>query len=65
MEIATPLDLSDCKIGSSICCNGVCLTATDIKFIDHEYFFKVNIGEETQVRTNFGKNIFVFGLIKI
>ena len=28
--IRTSLDLSDCKIGSSISCNGVCLTVTEI-----------------------------------
>ena len=27
LEISTVLDLSDCDVGSSICCNGVCLTA--------------------------------------
>ena len=26
--IRTSLNLNDCKIGSSISCNGVCLTAT-------------------------------------
>ena len=58
LEISTSLDLSDCKIGSSISCNGVCLTATEIKFKDGDYTFKVNVGEETQQRTNFSKNIF-------
>ena len=53
LEISTTLDLSDCKIGSSICCNGVCLTATEINFIDDQYIFKVNVGEETYERTNF------------
>ena len=53
LEISTSLDLSDCKIGSSICCNGVCLTATEINSKDDEYTFKVNVGEETQERTNF------------
>ena len=57
LEISTPLDLSDCKIGSSICCNGVCLTATYINQIDNNFIFKVNLGEETQSRTNFSKNI--------
>ena len=45
LEISTSLDLSDCKIGSSICCNGVCLTATAINSKDDEYTFKVNVGE--------------------
>ena len=53
LQISTTLDLSDCKIGSSICCNGVCLTATEIQFIDDQYIFKVNVGEETYERTNF------------
>ena len=48
LEISTTLDLSDCKIGSSICCNGVCLTANEINFKDDQYTFKVNLGEETQ-----------------
>ena len=37
-KIKTKLDLSDCKSGSSICCNGVCLTATNIEK-KNEYFF--------------------------
>ena len=57
MEISTKLDLSSCKVGSSICCNGVCLTATKINFRNENYFFKTNIGEETQIRTNFSDNI--------
>ena len=42
--IKTNVDLSDCKIGSSISCNGVCLTATSIKKLnDNNYIFSVNI----------------------
>ena len=58
LEISTTLDLSDCKIGSSICCNGVCLTATAINYKDDQYTFKVNLGEETQHRTNFSNEEF-------
>ena len=58
LEISTSLDLSYCKIGSSICCNGVCLTAVEIESNDGQYTFKVNIGEETQERTNFSPNLF-------
>ena len=58
LEISTFLNLSDCKIGSSICCNGVCLTATEINSKDDEYTFKVNVGEETQERTNFSNEFF-------
>ena len=51
-EIETKLSLEDCKIGSSICCDGVCLTVTAIRNINSTYFFKVNIGEETIKRSN-------------
>ena len=44
----TNLDLNDCKIGSSISCDGICLTITNI--LDHT--FSVNIGEETIKRSN-------------
>ena len=64
LEIAISLDLSDCKIGSSICCNGVCLTATERNSKDDEYKFKVNVGEETQERTNFS-NEYLNKLVKI
>ena len=52
--IKTSIDLSDCKIGSSISCNGVCLTTTNIKKNKENYFFTVNLSEETKLRTNFG-----------
>ena len=58
LEISTNLDLSDCKIGSSICCNGVCLTSTDIQLINDLYQFKTNVGEETMFRTTFSENLF-------
>ena len=58
LEISTILDLSECKIGSSICCNGVCLTATEINLKDDQYTFKVNVGEETHKRTNFSNQEF-------
>ena len=58
LEISTDLDLSDCKIGSSICCNGVCLTATEIQLINNLYQFKTNVGEETMLRTTFSENSF-------
>ena len=50
-SIKTDLDLSDCKIGSSISCDGVCLTVTSINYKNSFYFFNVNIGEETFNRT--------------
>ena len=57
-EVNTNLNLNDIKKGSSISCNGVCLTAIEIKKNNDETFsFKVNIGEETLTRTNLGKVI--------
>ena len=53
-KISTKLDLSDCKIGSSICCNGVCLTTTNIEKNEEIFLFTVNLSEETKLRTNFG-----------
>ena len=58
LEMSTSLDLSECEIGSSICCNGVCLTATAIYNKNNQFFFKVNLGEETQQRTNFSQSLF-------
>tara|TARA_B100001964_G_scaffold223797_1_gene270072 strand:+ start:984 stop:1568 length:585 start_codon:yes stop_codon:yes gene_type:complete len=52
--IKTNVDLDDCKIGSSISCNGVCLTATSLKkFYDNNFIFSVNISEETKNRSTF------------
>ena len=57
-QIITNLDLSKCKEGSSISCNGVCLTAKNITKTDNKSFtFEVNIGEETLKRTNLANYI--------
>ena len=57
-EIYTNLDMSKCKEGSSISCNGVCLTAKNITQADNKSFsFEVNIGEETLKRTNLVNSI--------
>ena len=57
-QIFTNLDLSKCKEGSSISCNGVCLTAKNITQTDNKLFsFEVNIGEETLKRTNLANSI--------
>jgi len=58
-KISTNLDLSKCKEGSSISCNGVCLTAKNITQKDNKSFsFEVNIGEESLKRTNLANSIF-------
>ena len=56
-NIKTKLDLSNCKDGSSISCNGVCLTAKNISVKNLIYSFEVNIGEETLKRTNLNQII--------
>jgi len=53
--IDTKLDLKDCLIGSSICCDGVCLTTIDIKKINSNYSFSVNVSEETLRKSNLTK----------
>ena len=50
-SIKTNLDLSSCKIGSSINCDGICLTITSINYENSDYYFKVDVGEETVKRT--------------
>ncbi len=56
-KVSTNLNLKDCKEGSSISCNGVCLTAKNITFNNEMYNFDVNIGEETLKRTNLEKYV--------
>ena len=50
--IKTNLDLSDCVVGDSICCDGVCLTAIDIIKDNLDYYFSVNVSEETIKKSN-------------
>ena len=51
LSIKTNLNLSECQIGSSISCDGICLTITSINYQNSDYLFNVNIGEETIKRT--------------
>ena len=53
INIETKMNLDDCKIGSSISCNGVCLTITDLIKINNNYSFSANVSEETEKRTTF------------
>jgi len=57
LTLSTDLFLDDCKIGSSICCNGICLTAIDVRKEKEKFFFKVNVSEETKSRSNLGLQI--------
>jgi len=52
VSIKTKLDLSNCKLGSSICCAGVCLTIERINKLKDNFFFTANVSEETFKRTN-------------
>ena len=56
LTISTKLNLEDCKIGSSISCNGACLTIIKILKEPENYIFNVNISEETKLRTNLTLN---------
>ena len=62
----TDLNLSDCKKGSSINCDGICLTTTSIRFENNKYLFTANIGEETLKRSTvkFWNNNFRINLEK-
>ena len=63
-KIETNLNLNNCNKGSSISCNGVCLTLIDIKKNSDQYIFSVNIGEETMNRTIY-KNKFKLNKINL
>ena len=47
VKIKTKLNLNDSVIGSSISCDGVCLTLINILEIKNFFYFFVNISEET------------------
>ena len=51
ITIETNLNLNDCIIGSSICCDGICLTIISIKLKNNMYKFQVNVSEETLERS--------------
>ncbi len=57
IKLSTNLNLSDCKIGSSLLCNGVCLTITNIININDKFIIQANIGEETTLRSNLSSNM--------
>ena len=63
--ISTNLDLKDIKIGSSISCNGVCLTVVDIIKEKQNFYFTVNLGEETILRSNFKDKKFTSKIINL
>ena len=60
INIKTNLHLNKSEIGSSICCDGVCLTLTNIK--KKKIFFYVS--NETLKRSNF-KNLKIGNMINL
>ena len=60
--LSTDVLIDDCKIGTSFCCDGVCLTATDIEKNNATNILKFNVGEETILRS---KNIKVDSIVNI
>ena len=51
IKFITNLNLKDCKNGSSISCDGICLTIIKINKIKKIYNFIVNVSDETINRT--------------
>ena len=49
--IITPMDLKDCVLGSSISCDGICLTINKLKKYKSFYEFNVEISDETFLRS--------------
>ncbi len=47
----TNYNLDDCNIGTSINCDGICLTIISLEKNQNKFIFKVNIGEETIKRS--------------
>ena len=52
VDIKTKLDLHSTGIGSSLSCNGICLTIINKKKINKEYMVRLNFSEETINKSN-------------
>jgi riboflavin synthase len=53
--VLTRFKSKDIKLGSSICCNGVCLTVCKIKKIKNKLELSFDVSNETIICTNFSK----------
>ncbi|MEL6298602.1 MAG: riboflavin synthase [Pseudomonadota bacterium] len=53
-EIASAYPASDVAVGASICCDGVCLTATDVAANGGGCRFSVDVSNETKSKTTLG-----------
>ena len=52
VEIITNLNLNNINVGSSIACDGICLTIFNIKKIKKNFIIYLNVSEETFKKTN-------------
>ena len=55
LVIDTDLNFKDIRKGSSICCNGVCLTVTSKRKLSNKTKLSFDVSEETVSCTNFGQ----------
>ena len=55
LVIDTDLKFKDIKNGSSVCCNGVCLTVTSKKKLSKKIELSFDVSKETVDRTNFNQ----------
>ena len=56
-QISTNLDLSKCKEGSSISCNGVCLTAKNIT----KFYYQRKVLDNVSINLNIGEIVGLLG----
>ncbi|MEO1694127.1 MAG: riboflavin synthase [Pseudomonadota bacterium] len=54
VTIQSAFPANDVAVGASICCDGVCLTATDIEAHDSGCIFAVDVSNETLSKTTLG-----------
>ena len=52
IQLKSKINLMNYKIGSSICCDGICLTITNIMKNKNNYLFNVDLSQETISKTS-------------
>ena len=58
VKIFCTYNVSEITLGASICCDGVCLTVTDLGFRENKNWFSVDISSETILKTIIGDKDF-------
>jgi diaminohydroxyphosphoribosylaminopyrimidine deaminase / 5-amino-6-(5-phosphoribosylamino)uracil reductase len=53
-SIRTAYEAASIKLGASICCDGCCLTATDVKLVGQGTVFSVDVSNESLSKTTIG-----------